>query len=94
MVVVDRLAVVLVLDIRALDSLQVSRHPRRSWLAGTDDLLLYCWVRSVRLLKGHLMLIRLDFRHRLFGLQVSTLPSSLLSTQFSRRPYGSQCASS
>jgi hypothetical protein len=93
-VVVDRLAVVLVLDIRTLDSLQVPWHSRRPWLAVADDLLLCCWVCSVRLLKGYLMLIRLDFRHRLFGLQVSMLLSSLLSTRSSPHPYGSRCASS
>lgn len=38
------MAVVLVLDIRALDSLQVSRHPRCARLASPDHDLLCCWV--------------------------------------------------
>jgi hypothetical protein len=44
MVAIDRVAVVLVLDLRSLDSLQVSWYPRCPWLETPDHHLLCRWV--------------------------------------------------
>lgn len=44
MVALNRLAILLGLDIRTVYFMEVSAHPRCEWMAGADHMLLFGWV--------------------------------------------------